>query len=389
MDAGREPIRLTCIALSSPQAGSRRRFALRTVAVGTIKGLFILEQEASDPATAEWDLRGPYLSGWESTTVAMEEREGRLELLAGLGSFVYGPHVRRSLDGGRSWEPLGSGPGFRPGEDRPTVERIWTLHRRAGSGELLAGVAQAGLFRWDEEKGVWREYESVSEHPTRAGWLPGFGGLCLHTVLSNERRPGRITVGISSVGTLRSDDDGANWSIKNQGVSAAIEAEEPKYSELNRCVHRLVQDPADPDRLYQQNHTGVYRSLDAGDHWDRIETGLPSRFGFGMTVLDRSPSTLFVVPLVSDEVRIPVDGELRVYRSTDHGDSWQPCGNGLPEENYGAVLRDALTSEIGSASAVYFGTTSGELYGSWDAGDNWRRLPGVFPRILSVHAIAA
>ena len=362
---------------------------MRTIAVGTIKGLFILEQQGPDPATADWGLRGPYLAGWESTTVLLEQRDGRLELLAGLGSYVYGPHVRRSLDGGESWEPLGSGPGFTAGDHRPTVERIWTLHRLAESGELVAGVAQAGLFRWDDRALTWREYTSITDHPTRAGWLPGFGGLCLHTVLTDGRRPGRITVGISSVGTLRSDDDGSTWNVKNQGVTAAVEAEEPKYSELNRCVHRLVQDPSDPDHLYQQNHTGVYRSFDAGDQWERIETGLPSRFGFGMAVLDRSPSTLFVVPLTSDEVRVPMDGRLCAYRSSDNGDSWGACGKGMPASNYGAVLRDALTAGVGDTESVYFGTTSGELYATWDTGERWRRLPGVFPRILSVRAIAA
>jgi hypothetical protein len=269
------------------------------------------------------------------------------------------------------------------------VERIWTLHRLAGSEDLVAGVAQAGLFRWDDRDLKWIEYTSVTDHPTRAGWLPGFGGLCLHTVLTDSRRPGRVTVGISSVGTLRSDDDGATWQIKNQGVSAAVEAEEPKYSELNRCVHRLVLDPTDPDHLYQQNHTGVYRSFDAGDSWERIETGLPSRFGFGMVALDRSPSTLFVMPLISDEVRIPVGGQLCAYRSGNYGDSWEACGTGLPVSNYSAVLRDALTTGIGDSSSVYFGTTSGELYATWDTGDSWRRLPGVFPRILSVRALAA
>lgn len=358
----------------------------RSVAVGTVKGLFILEQEGADPAHAEWQLRGPYLSGWESTTVSLGQQDGRLELVVGLASFVYGPHVRRSLDGGRSWVPLGSGPGFSGEEGRPTVERIWTLHRLAESGELVAGVAQAGLFRWDEPTATWREYSSLSDHPTRAGWLPGLGGLCLHTVLTDERRPGRITVGISSVGTLRSDDDGVTWNVKNDGVTAAIPAEEPKYSDLNRCVHRLVLDPADPDHLYQQNHTGVYRSFNAGDSWERIETGLPSRFGFGIAALDHSPTVLFVVPLTSDEVRVPVDGQLCVYRSKNRGESWEACADGLPLSNYAAVLRDALATGAGESSAVYFGTTSGELYATWDAGDNWRRLPGVFPRILSVRA---
>ncbi|HVB53286.1 MAG TPA: hypothetical protein VNF24_03715 [Candidatus Acidoferrales bacterium] len=161
------------------------------------------------------------------------------------------------------------------------------------------------------------------------------------------------------------------------------------YSELNRCVHRLVLDPADPDHLYQQNHTGVYRSFNAGDSWERIETGLPSRFGFGMAVLDRSPSTLFVVPLTSDAVRIPVAGQLYAYRSTDYGDSWEACGKGMPLSSYRVVLRDALTTGIGDPASVYFGTTSGELDATWDTGDRWRRLPGVFPRILSLRAITA
>ncbi|MGH7643786.1 MAG: hypothetical protein ACRENX_12395 [Candidatus Dormibacteria bacterium] len=291
-------------------------------------------------------------------------------------SSVSGPHVRRSLDLGETWGPVGSGPGFRSGEERPTVERIWTLHRRAGSDDLVAGLAQAGLFRWDDWALTRREYTSITDHPPKAGWLDGFGGLCLDSDLSHRLRPGRITIGIPSVGTLRSDSDGVTRNLKNQGVSAVIEAEEPKYSELNRYVHRLVLDPNGPDPLYQQNHTGVYRSFDAGGNRRRIETGLPSRCGFGMTALERSPSTLFVVPLTSDEIRIPVDGRPWAYQPQNYGDSWEASGEGLPTSNYGAVLRDALTAGIGDASSVYFGTKSGERFATRDAGDSWRRLPG-------------
>jgi len=357
------------------------------LAVGTAKGLFVLKHQGPEPGSADWQLTGPYLSGWEATTVFLEQRHGQLELLAGLSSYVYGPHVRRSLDEGRSWDPLGTGPGFGEGEGRPVVERIWTLHRLAGSDELVAGVAQAGMFRWDEAAAVWREYTGLTAHPTRADWLPGFGGMCLHTVLTDSRRPGRIIIGISSVGALRSDDDGASWTIKNNGVTAPFEAEDPKYANFT-CAHRLVLDPADPDHLFQQNHTGVFRSFDAGDSWERIENGLPSGFGFGMSILPGSPSTLFVVPLTSDEVRLPVEGKLRAYRSHDGGDSWEVSGVGLPSDNYSGVLREALTTGAGDGSSVYFGTTSGELYGSWDAGDTWTQLPGVYPRILSLRAIS-
>ena len=184
---------------------------MRTVAVGTVKGLFVLEQLGPDPVSADWELGGPYRSGGESTTVAIEEREGRLELLAELSSYVYGPHVRRSLDEGESWEPVGSGPGFTTGNGRPTVERIWTLHRLAGSGDLVAGVAQAGLLCWDDRALTWREYVSLTIHPSRLAGCrvsPGCTSIpCSRTVASRAGSrwgsPRRTPCGATTTGPPR------------------------------------------------------------------------------------------------------------------------------------------------------------------------------------------
>ncbi len=130
----------------------------------------------------------------------------------------------------------------------------------------------------------------------------------------------------------------------------------------------------------------MFRSRDAGDSWERIENGLPSRFGFplGRAAADKS---LFVLPLESDEYRIPKDGKLRVYRSRDAGDSWHAVGNGLPQDHaYCGVLRGALDTDTLNPAGVYFGTTSGEVFVSRDAGDEWTALPYRLPRILCVNA---
>src|SRR5581483_5915393 len=118
---------------------------------------------------------------------------------------------------------------------------------------------------------TWRLNEGLEEHPTRPQWVPGAGGLALHTILPDAADPQRLFVGISAVGALRSDDGGRAWAVKNTGVRPVLEDEERKYTEVMRCVHKLVQDPVEPNGLYQENHVGVFRSADAGDSWERIE----------------------------------------------------------------------------------------------------------------------
>lgn len=342
--------------------------------VGTSVGLFLLD---SDGAREEWTLSGPHHKGWKVYSAL-----GRGDqVLVGLTNAFFGAHLERSTDRGANWEAVPVGPAYPQGGER-RLKEIWQLAPRPAGG-LYAGVAEAGLFESPDEQ-EWTLNAGLEGHPTRSLWQPGAGGLCLHTILPDPKDPDRLYIAISAVGLFRSDDGGASWVIKNEGVKPADPREDPKYSEVNRCVHKAVQDPTRPERLYQQNHTGVYRTWDAGDHWERIETGLPSWFGFGMLMHPRRPDTLYVVPHESDMSRLFAGGELRVYRSDDAGEHWEPAASGLPRQAYASSLRDAFAIDSADPAGLYLGTTGGELWFSPDEGGSWRRLPGHFPRILTV-----
>jgi hypothetical protein len=263
------------------------------------------------------------------------------------------------------------------------LKRIWQLAAGHPSepATLYAGVDEAGLFVSRDHGATWSEVAALSNHPTREFWYPGMGGLCLHTILPDPRDPRQLLVAISAVGVFRSDDGGASWITRNQGLPRV-----PTGSpgpEVGRCVHKMVRDPRDPDTLYQQFHGGVFRSTDGAATWQAIEGGLPSNFGFPMVIT--GAGELFVIPLDSDVKRYTKDGRLRVYRSRDRGERWEAAGRGLPgEPTYVGVLRDALATDGLEPAGLYFGTTMGDVYASADAGESWRRLPGQFSRISCV-----
>jgi photosystem II stability/assembly factor-like uncharacterized protein len=122
-----------------------------------------------------------------------------------------------------------------------------------------------------------------------------------------------------------------------------------------------------------QYHGGVYRSDDAGESWISIAEGLPSDFGFPMVVDPSDPDTAFVIPLVADVDRVTVEGRVRVFGTRDAGATWTSLSDGLPEEDaYLTILRQAFDREgEGPGMGLYFGATSGDVFGSGDAGGSW------------------
>ncbi len=352
------------------------------VMVGTRKGAFFCW---SDEDRRDWRIEGPLHPGWEVTTLAIDPR-GEPTLWAGLTSDVYGAHIQASSDLGSTWRQIEAGPGYEEGAGR-RLERIWTLvPGHASEPDVLwAGVAEAGLFV-SRDRGVhWQEVKGLNDHSTRPAWGPGAGGLCLHTLLVDPSSPQRMWAAISAVGAFRSDDGGENWQLRNEGLPIAVA--DPDHPEVGSCVHKMVLAPDAPDTLFQQNHQGVFRSHDAGDHWERIEEGIPSTFGFPMVMHPRDSDTLFVVPLESDEYRYLLEGRLRVYRTRDGGDRWQELQAGLPTTpHYTGVLRGAMSTDSLDPCGVYFGTTAGQVFWSADEGEQWGVLPCTLPRISSVTA---
>lgn len=340
--------------------------------VGTAKGAFLLRREGGG---AEWSLQEPLFKGWKAT--ASLRTKGGTTLVA-TASDVYGPAIHRSTDLA-SWSQVVAGPAWPEGSDR-AMKQVWTLVE-APNGRLYAGVDDAGLFCSDDGGERWAPVAGLNEHPTRGGWYPGAGGLCLHAILVDPRNPDRIWCGISAVGVFRSEDGGRSFTILNEGVKAVIEDEE--HSAIGRCVHGLVADPADANRIWRREHVGMYRSTDGGTTWERSEEGLDSWFGFPIA-RDHPTGTLFTVPLESDECRMPQEGRLVVARSADDGATWERIVADEEERSWAGVLRGAMDVAEGS---VYVGTSGGTLHVSDDLGTSWRRLPFVLPRILSVRAL--
>lgn len=337
--------------------------------VGTVKGAFVYTKSAS----GSWSFDGPLFPGWKVSAAA---RDANGDYVVATSSYVYGAMIHRgaTLDD----MPNVAAPPRYAEEQGFKLNEVWTLHR---DGErLFAGVDEAGLFVSRDGGATWSEVRGLTDHETRPKWFPGFGGLCAHHLLTHGDE---IWCAISAVGVMHSSDGGQTWSGRNAGVKVLIEDEH--FKEIGTCVHALVADPDDPERIWRQDHVGMFRTENGGRQWDSIQAGLPSTFGFPL-VRDHAARALFSAPLDSDQFRYPTDGKLAIYRSTDDGDSWQACRNGLPDGSFHAVLRQALAAD--QQGGVYFGNAGGEVFASEDLGDTWQRLPGSLPRVLCVEAFA-
>jgi photosystem II stability/assembly factor-like uncharacterized protein len=296
--------------------------------------------------------------------------------------------LQASDDFGRTWtspEP----PLVRfPEKAGASLKRIWQIApgRAEEPDVLYCGVEPAALFESRDGGRSFSLVQGLWNHPHRARWQPGGGGLCMHTVLPHPRDPQRLHVAISTGGVYRTEDGGRTWRTAHKGVRAEFLPD--RHPEFGQCVHKVVRHPSQPDRLFLQNHFGLYRSDDAGDSWEDIASGVPSDFGFGMAIHPHDPATVYIVPLQADEFRWTPDGKLRVYRTRNAGRSWQPLSRGLPQQDaYEAVLRDALATDQADPAGVYFGTRSGKVYASRDGGDSWRLLADGLPPVVCVKTV--
>ena len=351
--------------------------------VGTRKGAFVF---TSGPNRRSWKVSGPHLKGNEVYHMAYDGRSGAI--LASVVSGHWGPTVARSEDMGDSWKESRNPPRFPKGTGL-SVERLW--HIRPGTeddpGVVYAGVEPACLFKSKVSGKSWEVNRALLNHKTRKKWQPGGGGLCLHTIIVNDKRPGRMHIAISAVGTIRTVDYGERWWFENRNVIVDYQPE--KYPEYGTCVHKLAINPTTPDVIYQQNHTGVYRSDDAGDSWVDIRNNLPTRFGFPVAADANDPKRAYLAPHEGDFSRIPKDGHFAVWGTDNRGKEWFKLDEGLPAKSYYTVLRDGMVSDMEDPCGLYFGTTTGHLFSSRDQGNHWERISDCLPPILSVNVSTA
>ena len=351
--------------------------------VGTKKGLWVAH---ADESRQDWAWSGPHLLMQGVYGTCVDTRGDQPVLFASGTSEHFGPGVYRSEDLGRSWtEELGAAVAF-PSDLGSSIERVWQI-QPGGADEpdvVYAGTQPSALFRSEDRGRSFSLVRSLWDHPHREQWGEGFGGQAIHSVLPHPTDKGRVTVAMSTGGVYRTEDRGASWTPANKGIKAYFFPD--PWPEFGQCVHKITAHPTRPDRIFAQNHHGVYRTDDGGDHWESIADGLPADFGFPIVVHPHRPDTVFVFPLTADSERIPPNGEARVWRSDDAGQTWAPSQSGLPDHFYAAVMRDAMTTDQADPMGLYFGARDGTVWLSTDDGENWRQIAAHLPDVLSVRA---
>ncbi len=346
--------------------------------VGTRKGLFVLEGEPGSP----FEVATRAFPGNVVEFATRDPRTGRY--FASVTSGFYGPRLMYTNDPAGEWEHASTL--ALPEDTGASIERIWVVGTGEADGVLYAGIDPAALFEsrdggltWELNRGLW-------DHPTRPKWQPGAGGLCLHSIATWPGDPLKLALGISAVGVWLSEDGGATWRHGNQDLVPRYMPEEAREGTIDLCVHNLHRAPALPERIFMQFHGGVYRSDDSGETWNDIAVGLPSDFGFPIVGDPTDPDSAYVIPMVADLDRVTIDGRVRVYETRDAGESWKERGDGLPQQDaYLTILRQAFGSTgEGETMELYFGATSGQVFGSGDAGASWVSVADRLAPVTSV-----
>lgn len=389
------------------------------VLVGTRKGAFIL---TSDEKRKKWDIAGPHFGGWEIYHMKGSPVDPD-RIYASQTSGWFGQIIQRSDDGGQTWQQPGTPPGeatTAPDEETPPdgapkaesnkfvydtdpktgkpltthqwydgtqhpweFKRVWHLEPSLTDPDTVyAGVEDAALFQSTDGGQNWRELAGLRAQQGEK-WMPGAGGMGLHTIVLDPLNPNRMFVAISAAGAFRTDDAGQTWKVATKGLKSKY-MPDPTV-EIGFCVHRIAQHKAKPNTLYMQLHWDVMRSDDAGDNWHEVSGNLPTDFGFPIEIHAHEPDTVYVVPIKSDSEHYPPEGKLRVYRSKTGGNEWEALTNGLPQENcYVNILRDAMSTDSLDSAGIYFGTTGGQVYCSPDGGDHWSAIAEHLPAVVSV-----
>jgi hypothetical protein len=348
------------------------------VMIGTRKGAFLLW---SDPARRTWR-RSHHHGDWSVHALSYDERSGSIYAATNHNYLNERTVIQRSTDGGTTWREAARGPAF---DDDRRAWQIWQVvpgHPQR-PGEVWAGTREAGLFRSRDWGATWESMAGLNNHPTRAAWEEGGGGLLLHTILTDPEDPSRLYACVSMGGAYRSEDGGTSWQPINHAVPQYLLDVHPGPA---KCVHKMALHAARPAVLFQQHHCGVYRSDDRGDTWIDISDGLPSRFGFPLAVHPHDPSTVYVVPHVSDNQRVVPEGRMAVWRSRTSGASWEPLSAGLPDNAWLTILRESLAVDSCDPAGVYVGTNTGQVFYSRDEGAHWDLLADYLPSVISVNA---
>ena len=364
------------------------------VMVSTRKGAWLYH---SDAARKTWRTDGPHFLGHIIHHMVLDPRDGRT-LLAAAKTGHLGPTIFRSTDLGRSWKEAAQPPAFAKVADdqqgRAVDHTFWLTPGHASEPDVwYAGTSPQGLFRSEDGGITWALFSSINDDAQYREWMGTVqdgtpDGPKLHSIIVDPRDPAHLYFAMSGGGVHESRDGGRTWAtlLKGLEVVEGFDESQPTFHDPH-CV-RLC--PSNPNRLYQQNHCGIYRLDRPADEWVRIGINMPQQvgdIGFPMVVHPRDADTAWVFPMDGTSVwpRTSPDGKPAIYATRDGGATWQRHDAGLPlQQAWWTVKRQAMTADAHDPVGLYFGTTSGELWISDDRGHQWRSIASHLPEIYAV-----
>ncbi len=373
---------------------TKARTAHTVVLVATRKGAWLYH---GDGARRKWRADGPHFLGHIINQVVLDPRDGRT-LLAAAKTGHLGPTVFRSTNLGRTWKEALRPPAFAKASEgakgRAVDHTFWLTPAHANEPDVwYAGTSPQGLFRSADGGVTWDPFSSVNDDPQYREWMGTVqdgtpDGPKMHSVIVDPRDPKHVYFAMSSGGVHESLDGGRKWKplVKGMEVVDGLDASNIAFHDPH-CI-RLC--PGNPDRLYQQNHCGIYRIDRPSDTWVRIGKNMPKRvgdIGFPMVVHPRDADTAWVFPMDGKTVwpRTSPDGKPAAYVTRNGGKTWQRLDSGLPaSEAWWTVKRQAMTADAQDPVGLYFGTTSGDLWMSRDEGSRWSPIARNLPEIYAV-----
>lgn len=360
--------------------------------IGTRKGAFLLRPSQGREG---WALSRPHHFGSTVHHCVLDPRDGRT-LLASVRTGHLGPTIYRSQDEGQTWSEAGRPPAFAKVEDaaqqRAVHHAFWLTPGHASRpGHWYCGTSPHGLFESHDGGASWDSVVGFTDNPDLQVWSEGSGGTPdgakTHSILVDPRDAQHLYLGLSGGGICESRDGGATWAPLNKGV--AMDFAPPGDHEYGHDPHCVVLHPQDPDRLYHQNHCGVYRLQRPDTTWTRIGDNLPREtgdVGFPIVVHPRAVDTLWVWPMDGTDVwpRTAPGGRPAAFRSRDGGQTWERQDAGLPQSAWFTVKRQCLATDQGDPLGLYVGTSSGEVFASLDEGASWSSIARHLPHVYSV-----